>query len=263
MNGISRLKHVFAAAKQEGRKVIVPYVTAGDPDLQTTRALLDAVAEGGADIIELGIPFSDPTADGPTLQRAALRALRGGFSFTDTLDMLADFTKHNDTPVILFGYSNPFYQYGYERLAEQLAQIGACGVLCVDLPPEEVEPLLSPLRQHGLAFVPLLTPVSGADRIALAKSTADAFGYYVSVTGVTGSALGNRGPTAERIADVRAALERPMVVGFGVRTPEDARRLSKSADGVVVGSALVELAHTTPAPEKFTAVSQFIASLAH
>ena len=263
MNGISRLQSVFRNAHDEGRKVVVPYVTAGDPDLQTTRSLLDAVAEGGADIIELGIPFSDPTADGPTLQRAALRALNGGFSFSAAMEMLADFTAKNDTPVILFGYSNPFYQFGYERLAKRMVDIGACGLLCVDLPPEEVTPLLTPLREHGLAFVPLLTPVSGPDRIELAKSTGDAFGYYVSVTGVTGSDLADRGPTAERISSVRTALDRPMVVGFGVRTPEDAQRLGQHADGIVVGSALVELAHTTPAPDKCAAVTRFVASLAH
>ena len=263
MNGIDRLKHAFARASQAGRKVVVPYITAGDPDLYTTRRLLDAVAAGGADIIELGIPFSDPTADGPTLQRAALRALNGGFSLPDALQMLADFTAKNDTPVILFGYANPFYQYGYEALAEEMERIGVCGILCVDLPPEEVPPLLEPLRAHGLAFVPLLTPVSGSDRIALARSVADAFGYYVSVTGVTGTALEQRGPTSSRIAQVRAALGRPLVVGFGVRTPDDAKRLSQSADGIVVGSALVELAHTTAEAAKYQAVERFVASLAH
>ena len=263
MNGIQRLQHAFAEAKAAQRKVVVPYVTAGDPDLTTTRKLLDAVAAGGADIIELGIPFSDPTADGPTLQQAALRSLRAGFSLSSALDMLADFTAQNGTPVILFGYANPFYQYGYDALAQKMAEIGVCGILCVDLPPEEVSPLLTPLRQHGLAFVPLLTPVSGAERIDRAKSVGDAFGYYVSVTGVTGTRLGARGPTTERVGHVRSQLERPLVVGFGVRTPDDAKRLSQGADGIVVGSALVELAHMTPEPDKYKAVEQFVASLAH
>ena len=257
MSGIERLKASF----DKGHKVLVPYLTAGDPDLETTHSLLVAVADAGADIIELGVPFSDPMADGPVLQLAAERALKNPFSLDALLELVARFRQTHDTPLILFGYFNPFLQFGIENLAKRAVEVGVDGLLCVDLPPEEAGPLVTTFREHGLAFVPLLTPVSGPDRIAQAASVADAFGYYVSVTGVTGLSLSNQGPTEDRVAQVREALGCPMVVGFGVRTPEDAARVSAGADGAVVGTALVRLAHETPAPDKAARVAEYIASL--
>ena len=261
LSGAQRLAAVFERLSSEGRKALVPYITAGDPDLDTTSELLEALVGGGADIIELGVPFSDPMADGPVLQKAAERALTRPVPLHEILDRVRTFSLHSDVPVILFGYYNPFFRFGVERLARRLAEAGGCGVLCVDLPPEEAEPLVEALRNHGLAFVPLVTPVSGPDRIAKARAVADAFGYYVSVTGVTGVELSGRSPTEERVREVRAQLDRPVVVGFGVRTPEDAARLGRGADGVVVGSALVDLAHRSPPGLRSSRVSAFLAQL--
>ncbi len=176
---------------------MVPYLTGADPDLETTLLLLEAAVAGGADIIELGVPFSDPMADGPTIQAASERALQNPFSLDALLDQVALFTARHDTPLILFGYYNPFFRYGEVRLAARLAEVGGCGLLCVDLPPEEAGPMVEALRAHNLAFVPLLTPVSDMGRVAAAREVCDAFGYYVSVTGVTGVAL--RGSTRSTI----------------------------------------------------------------
>ena len=255
--GVERLRESFARNRTAGRKVLVPYLTCGDPDMGTTLDLLGALVEGGADIIELGVPFSDPMADGPVIQQASERALEHPFSMDAILDLVARFTAVHDTPLILFGYYNPFFRYGEERLAARLAEVGGCGVLCVDLPPEEAGPMVQALRSHGLAFVPLVTPVSDDGRIDAARSVCDAFGYYVSVTGVTGVSLVGRGPAAGRVRDVRSRLDRPLVVGFGVRTPADAARLGEGADGVVVGSALVQLAHDTPLPTRAGAIRDF------
>ena len=256
-SGVERLRAVFAADS----KALVPYITAGDPDLEVTGSLLTALAEGGADIIELGIPFSDPMADGPVLQLAAERALENAIDMDGILATLAAFTAQSDVPVILFGYYNPFFRYGHERLARAARVARACGVLCVDLPPEEAGPFLEALRAEGLALIPLLTPVSGADRVARAAAICDAFGYYVSATGVTGLWLEGRQSITERVTDVRAALARPLVVGFGVRTPDDATRMALGANGVVVGSALVQLAHDAPADSRADAVRAFTRSL--
>ncbi|MFT5432252.1 MAG: tryptophan synthase alpha chain [Myxococcota bacterium] len=259
--GRTGLRAAFAAAAADRRKVLVPYITAGDPDLGVTADLLDAVVAGGADIIELGVPFTDPSADGPVLQLAAERALLNPLSLGDLLGLVAAFRKRHDTPLILFGYYNPFHKYGLEALARDAAAAGVDGVLCVDLPPEEAGPFVGALRGHGLCLIPLLTPVTPDDRILLAADLADGFGYYVSVTGVTGSKLGKRGPTAERVRAVRGLLGAPLVVGFGVRTPDDARAVGEGADGVVVGSALVQLAHESEASERNENVREFMASL--
>lgn len=257
MTGIQRLNRAF----ESGAKVLVPYVTAGDPDLQTTALLLDGIAESGADIIELGVPFSDPMADGPVLQLAAERALKNPINLEHILDVAAQFNTRHDVPVILFGYYNPFFRYGLERLAQDAKAAGVCGVLCVDLPSEEAEPMVSALRAEGLALIPLLTPTSDNDRIAKAHHLADAFGYYVSMTGVTGAELTQQDTIADRVKEVANAFGKPLVVGFGVRTPDDARRMAQQAHGVVVGSALVQLAFNTEAPQKQSAVRAFVADL--
>lgn len=267
MTGIERLRAVFERASASGTKVLVPYVTAGDPDLATTHLLLNAVAAGGADIIELGVPFSDPMADGPVLQLAAERALKSPFSLDALLELVADFNAAHRSagegeapPIILFGYYNPFFRYGHERLAAAAAAAGACGVLCVDLPPEEAAPLHTALAAEGLALIPLVTPVSGDDRVDRARELSSAFAYYVSATGVTGLAL-DGGSIAARVAHVRERLDCSLVVGFGVCTPADAARMAQGADGVVVGTALVALAHETPPPDKAPAVTSFIRRL--
>lgn len=255
MTGIERLRAAFAG----GRRALVPYLTAGDPDLETTSALLEAVARGGADIIELGVPFSDPMADGPVLQKAAERALQQPFSLDAILCVAARFG--GSAPIVLFGYYNPFFRYGHERLAAAAEAAGVAGILCVDLPPEEAGPLHDALAARGLALVPLVTPTSDAARLGKARAVASAFAYYVTLTGVTGAALDAPDTVAARVREVRAAMGLPVVVGFGVRTPEDARRVSEGADGVVVGSALVELCHRTPAEGRAAAAEGYVASL--
>jgi tryptophan synthase alpha chain len=259
--GIERLSQVFERVAQSGKKALLPYLTAGDPDLQCTGELLLAAVHGGADIIELGVPFSDPMADGPVLQQAAERALAHGTNLHGILEVAAAFNQQCDTPIILFGYYNPFFRYGLEALASDAAAAGVCGVLCVDLPPEEATPLHSALSNHGLALVPLLTPVSDASRVALARQFASAFGYYVSTTGVTGTKLSQHRDIAERIRKIRAQFGLPLVVGFGIRTPEDARDVAQWADGVVVGSALVDLVHKSPKSEKSQCVQNFLHDL--
>jgi tryptophan synthase alpha chain len=255
--GIERLRAAF----DQNEKALVPYLTAGDPDLATTGALLLAAAEAGADIIELGVPFSDPMADGPVLQLAAERALKNGVDLQGILETAAQFNQESAVPVILFGYYNPFFRYGIERLAADAAKAGVCGVLCVDLPPEEAGPLYQALHDHGLALVPLLTPTSTPDRIRLAREKATAFGYYVSMTGVTGALLQGHERIAERVRDMREQFGMPLVVGFGIRTPDDARTVAQFADGVVVGSALVSLVHNTPDEEKSNSVQRFLSEL--
>jgi len=258
VTGVERLRAAFQSGK-----VLVPYLTCGDPDLSTTSQLLDALVDGGAGVIELGIPFSDPMADGPVLQLAAERALKNPFSMRAILQLVTDYSSRHTTPLILFGYYNPFFRYGVEALARDAAAAGACGVLCVDLPPEEAGPLHSALSAEGLALIPLITPVSGSSRVDAARGICDAFGYYVSATGVTGLSLTGRTPIADRVAEVRKQLDRPLVVGFGVRTPADAKAMAQSADGVVVGSALVQLAHDTATGDRPAAVRNFARSLSH
>ena len=255
---LDRLTAAFARRAREGSRVLVPYITAGDPDIETTHQLVLAAARAGADIVELGVPFSDPSADGPVLQRAAERALAGGAHLGKVLALAAAVSP--SIPLVLFGYLNPFLQYGFERLAKDAAAAGVSGLLGVDLPPEEAASLLAALRPHGLALVPLITPVTPPERIALASDNADAFAYYVSTTGVTGLTLATADSGA-RVSEVRGMLKCPLVVGFGVRTPGDAQRLGAAADGVVVGSALVDLAYRTAPTERAAVVEAYLRSL--
>jgi len=262
MNGIQQLQAVFERRQAQGRKVLIPYITAGDPDPETTSAVLDSLVAGGADIIELGVPFSDPMADGPVIAAASVRALENGFSMDRILSIGRAFhERHPDVPIVLFGYYNPFFRYGHEALAREAAAAGIAGVLCVDCPPEEAGPLHNALTEHGLALIPLVTPTSDAGRLAKIGSIATAFAYYVSVTGVTGSALVGQEAIAERAGQVRDTLGLPLVVGFGVRTPEDARCVSQHVDGVVVGSALVQTLLDAAPTDRASKAQAFIGAL--
>ncbi|GMV44347.1 MAG: tryptophan synthase alpha chain [Myxococcales bacterium] len=237
---MSRVPQTFARLT---RPALIPYLTAGDPDPGATAHLLEALAEAGADLIELGVPFSDPMADGPVIQRAAERALRHGISLDDILDLVATFRLRHDTPVILFGYYNPFHHYG-DQLARRCAEAGVDGLLVVDLPPEEAGPLRASLAAQGLDLISLLTPTSGDDRVDAVQRVAGGFVYYVSLTGVTGAALGDTTDLGARVTALRARLGLPVAVGFGIATPEQAAAVGAHADGVVVGSALVRLIET-------------------
>lgn len=238
---MGRIDDMFARARAARRPALIPYITAGDPDSGVTAHLLEALAESGADLIELGVPFSDPMADGPVIQRASERALLHGLSIDDILDLVASFRLRWQTPVVLFGYYNPFHRYGERELAARCAEAGVDGLLVVDLPPEEAAPLREPLAAHGLSLISLLTPTSGDDRIDAVRSVASGFVYYVSMTGVTGAALADAEALGPRVGALRERLGLPVAVGFGIATPEQATAVGRYADAVVVGSALVRL----------------------
>jgi tryptophan synthase alpha chain len=236
---MSRLNETFARVQKEGRAALVAYFCAGDPDADTTVEVAVAAAEQGVDILELGMPFSDPTADGVAIQRASERALAKGMTLTKALEVARRVRERSSVPIVLFGYYNPIMSYGEEKLARDAKAAGVDGLLVVDLPPEECAPLHLPLREQGLALVPLVAPTSVDARVALAGSVADSFIYYVSLTGVTGAASANFEEAAERARAVRERTGRPVVVGFGVTSGVDVQKLARYADGVVVGSAFV------------------------
>ncbi|MFT3927264.1 MAG: tryptophan synthase subunit alpha [Myxococcales bacterium] len=250
---MSRLNKVFERARGEQRAALVAYFCAGDPDADTTVEVAVAAAEAGADVLELGMPFSDPTADGPAIQRASERALANGMTLAKTLEVAARIRKQSEIPIVLFGYYNPILAYGEERLCKAAAQAGIDGLLVVDLPPEECAPLREPALREGMAFVPLVAPTSSEPRVALAATVADAFIYYVSLTGVTGAASANFEEAAERARLVRERTGKPVAVGFGVSTGADVKKLSRYADGVIVGSALVRVVEQ--AKDRASAVS--------
>jgi tryptophan synthase alpha chain len=236
---MSRLGDTFARTKQESRAALVAYFCAGDPDPETTVEVCVAAAEAGADLLELGMPFSDPAADGVAIQRASERALRGGMTLKKTLAVARAIRARSAVPMVLFGYYNPILAYGEEALCRDAHEAGIDGLLVVDLPPEEITSLLEPARRHQLALVPLVAPTSSQQRIELAASVADGFLYYVSLTGVTGALSADFDAAGKRAKAMRDSTQKPVVVGFGVKTGADVKKLAGYADGVVVGSALV------------------------
>lgn len=236
---MGRIGDAFANAKKENRAALVIYVCAGDPDLRTTEDLVVAAAESGADVIELGVPFSDPTADGPTIQRASERSLAAGTTLAKVLDTVGAIRRRTDVPVLLFGYYNPILSYGEQALVEEAAAQGADGFLVVNLPPEESNSLRLPAIEKGLDFVPLVAPTSDQDRMAKAAQVATSFIYYVSMTGVTGSKATDLKRASERAGALQRELKRPIAIGFGVKTKQDVATVAPHVDGVVVGSAIV------------------------
>jgi len=238
---MGRIADAFAHARSENRAALVIYVCAGDPDLPTTEDLVVGAAESGADVIELGVPFSDPTADGPAIQRAAERSLAAGTTLAKVLETVAAIRKRTDVPILLFGYYNPILAYGEQRLVEDAAAAGADGFLVVDLPPEESDGLHDPAVARGLDFVPLLAPTSNPERIAKAAQAATSFIYYVSITGVTGSKAADLEAASERAGTLQREIGRPVAIGFGVKTKQDVQTVAPRVDGVVVGSAVVSV----------------------
>lgn len=232
----------FARCQEEGRAAFVPFVMAGDPDLGTTGKLLAALARAGADVIELGVPFSDPIADGPVNQQAAVRALAGGTTLTSILELISRHRQELGVPVVLFTYFNPLHARGIERFAEEAAAAGVDGVLCVDLPPEEAQAAYLPaMRQAGVDTIFLLSPTSDDGRIEVVAGASTGFVYYVSRTGVTGGNAAVRSTLRAELERVSRRVDLPIAVGFGIATPEQAAEVAAVADGVVVGSALVRL----------------------
>jgi tryptophan synthase alpha chain len=237
-----RIDTTFVNAKKAGRGTLGVFVTAGDPNAATTSALLDALVEIGVDFIELGMPFSDPMADGPAIQAASLRALKGGMTLSGTLDIAADFRKrHPNTPLILMGYYNPIYMYGNDRFITNALAAGVDGLIVVDLPPEEDTELCLPAKDAGLKFIRLVTPTSDETRLPAILAEASGFIYYVSVLGITGTKSADRNTISGAYQRIRAQTELPIVAGFGIRTPAQAAEVASLTDGAVVGSAVVEI----------------------
>ncbi len=238
---MSAISEVFARCREEKRSAFIPFLTAGDPDLETTAALLQAMADGGADLIELGVPFSDPIADGPVIQRASTRALAGGTTLSAILRLVARQRDRLGVPILLFSYYNPIHARGALSFAEQAAASGVDGVLCVDLPPDEGEGdgFIAAMRGHGLDTVFLLAPTSTKERVRRVALRSTGFVYYVARVGVTGARDELPKSLIKEVKRVRRKLVQPLAVGFGVTTPEQAGALGRVADGVVVGSELV------------------------
>ena len=254
---MSRLSDAFA----KGHPALVTFVTAGDPTPDSTGAILDALVAGGADVIELGMPFTDPMADGPAIQAANIRSLAAGTRTADILSIASAFrARHPDVPLVLMGYANPMLRRGADSFAEAAAQAGVDGVICVDIPPEEDDALGPALRAKGIDPIRLATPTTDAARLPQVLDGASGFLYYVSVAGITGLQQAAQGSIDHAVARLKAATDLPIAVGFGVRTPAQAAAIGAVADGVVVGSAIVEIVaqHGADAPD---AVRTYVQSL--
>lgn len=235
-----RIARRFAKLKDEGRAGLVAFITAGDPDQDTCAALLNGLPAAGADIIELGAPFSDPMADGPAIQASSLRALKTGARMTKTLELVRSFrTRDADTPIVVMGYYNPIYAYGVDRFLKDARDAGIDGLIIVDLPPEEDEELCLPALEAGINFIRLATPTTDEKRLPAVLKNTSGFVYYVSIAGVTGTASADETAVAQAVARFRAHTDLPIAVGFGIKTPEQAAGIARVADAAVVGSAIV------------------------
>jgi tryptophan synthase alpha chain len=259
---MNRLDTKFAELKKSGECALIPFVTSGDPDLATTLKILHALEAGGADCIELGIPFSDPTADGPAIQRSSQRALKHGLSLPRVLRLVRTFRQTSQLPIVFFGYFNPFFRYGLKAFCRAAARVGADGILCVDLPPEESAELKRWTDLEGLDLIFLLSPTSGPQRVKLVAEKGRGFIYYVSVTGVTGARRALDEDLRAQVARVRRATSLPIGVGFGISTPKQAAWIASFADAAVVGSALVErIEKAKGSAEKARSARAFVSEL--
>lgn len=242
----TRLDRKFAALQSEGRKAFIAFVTAGDPDPETSFAILSGLPAAGADIIELGMPFTDPMADGPSIQAASQRALKAGQTLEKTLAMVARFRTEDDTtPVVLMGYYNPVFIYGVDRFIKDAVAAGVDGLIIVDLPAEEDSELCLPAMEGGLNFIRLVSPTTDDARLPNVLENTSGFVYYVSITGITGSAAPDVSKVSDNVARIKGRTNLPVAVGFGIRTPEQANAIASVADGAVVGSALVDVISET------------------
>ena len=265
----TRIEKRFAALKAEGRAALVTFLMSGDPDADTSLAIIKALPAAGADVIELGMPFTDPMADGPSIQAAGLRALLAGQTLRKTLQIVRDFRKSEDaTPIILMGYYNPIYIYGVDRFLADARAAGVDGLIIVDLPPEEDEELCLPALKAGLNFIRLATPTTDDKRLPAVLANTSGFVYYVSLTGITGAAIANTDSVKGAVARIKRHTRLPVAVGFGVKTAANARTIAEGADGVVVGTALVDAlknsldANNKATPHTVAAVADLVAELA-
>ncbi len=265
----TRIDRRFAALKEEGRAALVTFVMAGDPEYDASIAILKALPQAGADVIELGMPFTDPMADGPAIQAAGLRALASGQNMKRTLALVREFRRGDDaTPIVLMGYYNPIYVYGGERFLADAKSAGVDGLIIVDLPPEEDTELCLPALKAGLNFIRLATPTTDDKRLSTVLKNTSGFVYYVTITGITGAAAPDTAKVAAAVRRIKRHTALPVCVGFGVRTAEQARSIAEGADGVVVGSALVEAVRKSlgadgkPTLASVPAVADLVRSLA-
>src|ERR1700760_2195859 len=265
----TRIDTRFAQLKKDGRSAFVTYLMAGDPDPETSLAILRALPKAGADVIELGIPFTDPMADGPSIQAAGLRALKVGMTLKKTLELVSAFRKDdNATPLVLMGYYNPIYIYGVDKFLADAKSAGVDGLIVVDLPPEEDAELCLPAMKAGLNFIRLAPPTTDDKRLPAVLANTSGFVYYVSITGITGSASAKTSVVGEAVARIKRHTRLPVCVGFGIRTPEAARGIAQHADGAVVGTALVDAlsgsldAEGRATAKTVTAVADLVAALA-
>jgi tryptophan synthase alpha chain len=258
-----RIGQRFAALMDAGRKALVPFVTAGDPSKEATVPVLHALVAAGADLLELGVPFSDPMADGPVIQRSSERALARGIGTAYVLDCVREFRKQDpQTPVVLMGYLNPVEMRGHDRYAREAAEAGVDGVLLVDLPPEEAGPVRAAFNAHGVALISLAAPTTSPERLARMAAEAQGYLYYVSFAGVTGADRIDAADVAIRVGALRAQATVPVLIGFGIRDAVTAATMSRLADGVVVGSALVQAMSSAPSADAAAAIAAgFLAPL--
>jgi tryptophan synthase alpha chain len=265
----TRIDARFAELAKQGRSAFVTFVMAGDPDPKTALDIIKALPKAGADMIEIGMPFTDPMADGPSIQAAGLRALKAGMTLRKTLELVRGFRKDDDaTPLVLMGYYNPIYIYGVEKFLVDAKAAGVDGLIIVDLPPEEDTELCIPAMKAGLNFIRLATPTTDDKRLPAVLANTSGFVYYVAVTGITGSASADANVVGEAVARIKRHTKLPVCVGFGIRTPEAARAIAEKADGSVVGTALVDAlkasldAEDRATPNTVSAVADLVAALA-
>lgn len=238
---MNRIEQTFSKLSEQNRTALVTFIMAGDPNLQDSAKTLENLPSAGADIIELGMPFTDPAADGLSIQKAGQRALAAGGNMKNTLSMVSAFrTKNNDTPIILMGYANPIFSYGFEKFSKDAQSAGVDGLIIVDLPPEEDNVLRQLAKENGIDMIRLVTPTTTGPRLDKVLDGASGFLYYVSITGVTGTAKADLNALEPHIEEIKSKSGLPIAIGFGIKTPEDAKNMAKLGDGVVVGSAIVD-----------------------
>ncbi len=256
----TRIQNTFAKLKGQKRTALIPFIMGYDPDEQTSAKILAALPAAGADIIEIGMPFSDPMADGAVIQAAGIRALKAGATVVKIIAMVREFRKNNnETPIILMGYFNPVYRYGVEKFCKDAVSAGVDGIIIVDLPPEEESEIRPHLTATGLDLIRLIAPTSGDDRLPMLTASASGFVYYISITGITGAKTADSGALKKQIEHLREFTKLPIAVGFGIKTQQQVSDVSKFSDAVVVGSALVDAIHN--ADDKVQAATKFINSL--
>jgi tryptophan synthase alpha chain len=261
---MTRIDDTFAALRAQGKKAFVAYIMAGDPDPAVSLAVMQGLPAAGVDVIELGLPFTDPMADGPTIQLAGQRALEGGMTVDKTLDMVRAFRKGDaKTPIVLMGYYNPIYSRGVDRFLAEATDAGIDGLIIVDLPPEEDSELCIPAQKAGLNFIRLATPTTDDRRLPAVLQNTSGFVYYVSITGITGAGAAVAGDVGPEVARIKRQTDLPLVVGFGITTPKAARAIAAVADGCVVGSAIVKRIGDGAAPAEVLAFVKSLAEGAH